>query len=76
MFVTSHRVVPLVLMPVALLGAVVGTRQARGDECEPPVISTTIDFLDYCFSRTDPPTGYFTEEHYDEVIRTIDEVQV
>jgi len=43
---------------------------------ERPIISTTIDFLDYCFFRTDPSTGYFTEEQYNEVIRTVAEAGI
>ena len=76
MFATSHRVVQFIFAGLALVGAVVGTRQARGDESERPIISTTIDFLDYCFSRTDPSNGYFTEEQYDEVIRTVAEAGI
>ena len=25
-----------------------------------PVVSTTIDFLDYCWGQTDPAVGHFT----------------
>ena len=37
MFVSAHRVTPLVLVPLALFGAVAGPRQARGDEPGQPV---------------------------------------
>jgi len=76
MFEISHRVVQFIFAGLALVGAVVGTRQAHGDESERPIISTTIDFLDYCFFRTDPSNGYFTEEQYDEVIRTVAEAGI
>jgi len=36
-------------------------------------LSTTIDFLDYCFYRTESEKGYFTEAQYEEVIRRIAE---
>ena len=67
----SHRVVSFIFALFALSGLFVDTHQARGDESQRPIISTTIDFLDYCFSRTDPANGYFTEEQYDEVIRSV-----
>lgn len=35
------------------------------------VLSTTIDFLDYCWSETDPDVGYFTEAQYEQVIRSL-----
>ena len=76
MFATHYRVVQFIFAGLALSGAVVGTRQARGDESERPIISTTIDFLDYCFFRTDPSKGYFTEEQYDEVIRSVAEAGI
>ena len=38
-----------------------------------PIVSTTIDFLDYCFFKTDAETGYFTEAQYEEVIRKVAE---
>ncbi|MBT3376496.1 MAG: hypothetical protein HN742_41520 [Lentisphaerae bacterium] len=38
-----------------------------------PIVSTTIDFLDYCFFKTDAETGYFTEQQYDDVIRAVAE---
>ena len=38
-----------------------------------PIVSTTIDFLDYCFFKTDAETGYFTEEQYEGVIRAVAE---
>ena len=34
-------------------------------------VSTTIDFLDYCFYHTDPEVGYFTEEQYDTVFQQL-----
>jgi hypothetical protein len=37
------------------------------------VVATTIDFLDYCWYRTDPKVGYFTEQQYDETIRAVAE---
>lgn len=41
-----------------------------------PIVSTTIDFLDYCFSRTDAKVGYFTEEQYDQVLRSVAEAGI
>jgi hypothetical protein len=58
-----------------LLGSVLAATAVAQD---PPavtvpakIVSTTIDFLDYCFFRTDPGTGYFTETQYEEVIRSL-----
>jgi len=41
-----------------------------------PAVSTTIDFLDYCFARTDLSIGYFTEEQYEHVIRSVAETGI
>jgi len=76
MFANSNYFLHFICAGLTLLGTVVGTRQARGDESERPVISTTIDFLDYCFFRTDPSNGYFTEEQYDKVIRAVAEAGI
>ncbi len=69
----ASRSLQFIFAGLALVVAVAGTQESRGAEGERPVISTTIDFLDYCFSRTDPSKGYFTLEQYDEVIRTVAE---
>ena len=71
-----HRSLPFIFVGIALAGVVIGTRQAHGDEAARPIISTTIDFLDYCFYHTDPSNGYFTEEQYDEVIRSVAEAGI
>ena len=63
MFATFHRFVHFIFAGLTLGGAVVDGRQAHGDESDRPSISTTIDFLDYCFFRTDPSNGYFTEDY-------------
>ena len=73
MSIGCYRIVQIILAGLVLLSVVVPLQQACGDEGRQPIISTTIDFLDYCFSRTDPSRGYFTEEQYDEVIRTVAE---
>ena len=76
MFAPSHRVVQFIFAVLMLLGAAVGVQQTRADESQQPIISTTIDFLDYCFFRTDPAKGYFTEKQYDEVIRSVAEAGI
>ncbi len=76
MFATSRRATPFIFAGLALVGAIAATRPARGDKDQRPIVSTTIDFLDYCFSRTDPSNGYFTEEQYDKVIRTVAEAGI
>ena len=65
--------VGLVFVGLVLVGGVLGPSAARGEENRRPIISTTIDFLDYCFGRTDPAKGYFTEKQYDEVMRAVAE---
>ena len=72
----SFCIVGLVFVGVVLVGGVVGSGGARGDEGRRPSISTTIDFLDYCFGRTDPAKGYFTEKQYDDVIRAVAEAGI
>jgi len=50
-----------------------GLPPLHAGEAAAPLVSTTIDFLDYCFYKTDPDTGYFTEQQYEEVIRAVSE---
>ncbi|MHA1574476.1 MAG: hypothetical protein ACTSX8_10830 [Alphaproteobacteria bacterium] len=63
---------------VALAGCGATVSAPRGERLlsEAPILSTTIDFLDYCWSRTDPAVGYFTEKQYEEVIRSLAEAGV
>ncbi|MBI3923116.1 MAG: hypothetical protein HY318_16975 [Armatimonadetes bacterium] len=59
----------IILCSVLIVAAVA---QDQAEVAEPTkTVSTTIDFLDYCFYRTDPATGYFTEQQYEEVIRAL-----
>lgn len=63
---TAHGIVLCSVLAATTMaqGPVQPTRPAR-------IVSTTIDFLDYCFFRTDPAVGYFTEAQYDAVIRSL-----
>ena len=45
--------------------------QGAGTQGTGLILSTTIDFLDYCWSETDPDVGHFTEAQYEEVIRSL-----
>lgn len=72
----SFHIVGFVFAGLVLVAGIVGPREARGDEGRRPIISTTIDFLDYCFGRTDPAKGYFTEKQYDDVIRAVAEAGI
>ena len=65
---TSHRTVQLIPTGPGPVRAVFATR--RWQTYRYP---TTVDFLDYCFARTDPQNGYFTDEHYKGVIRAVAE---
>ncbi len=76
MSIRCYRIVQVILAGLVLASAVAHTRQASGGESDRPIVSTTIDFLDYCFFRTDPARGYFTEAQYDEVIRTVAEAGI
>ena len=51
--------------------ALVLAQQAGGPAPSRPVLSTTIDFLDYCWTETDREVGYFTEAQYEKVIRSL-----
>ena len=73
---TTHRAAPFILAGLTLVGAVFATRPAPGAEGKRPIVSTTIDFLDYCFSRTDPQVGHFTEQQYEDVIRAVAETGI
>jgi len=51
-----------------------GAILARGQAPAPApakIVATTIDFLDYCFYRTQPDVGYFTEAQYEDVIKSV-----
>ena len=71
MLIPHRRVVQFLLAGLILAGAAATSQKVRGDEKDRPIISKTIDFLDYCFFRTDPSQGYFTEAQYDEAIRKV-----
>lgn len=62
--------------PVAaglLTAAICATAPLHAADRGRPIVSTTIDFLDYCFFKTDAKVGYFTEEQYDKVIGAVAE---
>jgi hypothetical protein len=64
-----NRFYPLIAF-VIVTGTVLAQAPAGGT-APAKTVSTTIDFLDYCFYRTEPATGYFTEQQYEAVIREL-----
>jgi hypothetical protein len=59
-----------VLVAIALSALALSAYAAAAPE---KVVSTTIDFLDYCWYKTDPKIGYYTEQQYEETIRALAE---
>ena len=60
-----------VAVSMCMLGAGAGGLWAGETAARRKTVSTTIDFLDYCFYRTDAKVGYFTRDQYEEVIRSL-----